>query len=111
MTHTPDVALGDCRSFVAAAFFGSIGYHHFYSVPGYETPEDVRAFHAGEATLFDQLAGWFDDDVFDGAVVARRDDRHGLFWLAIESDLDAVQFKLAWNDRLSPSVWKRSVIR
>lgn len=109
MSNTPDVALGDCRAFRSVAF-DTITYRYFYTVPGYETAEDVRAFHAGERTLFDELQEWFDDDVFDGAVVARRDDHRGLFWLAIQSDRDAVQFKLAWYDRLSPIVWERSVI-
>ena len=110
MTHSSDIALGDCRAFRSVAF-GRIGFQHLYSIPGFETAEDCRAFHAGERTLFDELADWLDDDVFDGHVVGRRDDHRGLFWLAIESPIDAVMFKLMWSDRLPQSVWDESVVR
>lgn len=81
--------------------FAASGYPHLYAVIGYDTPEDCRAWFAGDRTLFDDLDEWLAYEPAHGILVDRRDER-GLCFVALEDDVDAVHFKLRWSDHLVP---------
>lgn len=88
MTSDPFVA-------VAAQFPA----RHIFCVPGCTTPEDCRAWIAGDRTFFDDLEDWLADRP-EGPFVEDRNDARGLYSVAFQSPTDAVMFKLTWLEHI-----------
>lgn len=70
---------------------------HCFTIVGYQTPEQVRAYFAGDRTLFDDIEEWLDDNLPDQRSMSAHNDFHGSLHVAIPDVRDAVSFKLAWG--------------
>ena len=79
--------------------YAESGFPHLYAVRGYDSPEDCRAWFAGDRTLFDDLDEWLADEPVYGVLADRRDER-GFYLVALQDDLDAVHFKLRWSEHI-----------
>lgn len=79
--------------------FAASGFPNLYAVRGYNTPDERRAWLAGQRTRFDDLDEWLDDTPLHG-VLADRQDGRGFYLVALKDDLDAVHFKLRWADHI-----------
>lgn len=75
--------------------FAASGFPHLCAVRGYDTPEECRAWFAGQRTRFDRLDEWLDDTPLHG-VLADRQDGRGFYLVALKDYLDAVHFTLRW---------------
>lgn len=69
---------------------------HVFEVWAFQTPEEVAAHRAGELDVFTDLEDWLDD--FPGQFFGHRGA--GLFHVACGDDLDAVLFKMRWQDHI-----------
>jgi len=69
-----------------------------FTIRGYQTAEDVRAFHAGDRTLLAEVEQWLDDSLPDQRSMPACDRFHGRLHVAIPDPADAVLFKLRWSD-------------
>ena len=79
--------------------FAASGFPHLYAVRGYDTPEECRAWFAGQRTRFADIDEWLDDEPVHGVLGDRQDGR-GFYLVTLEDDLDAVHFKLRWANHL-----------
>lgn len=79
--------------------FAASGFPHLYAVRGYDTPEECRAWFAGQHTRFDDVDLWLASTPVHGVLADRLDER-GFYLVALEDDVDAVHFKLRWSDHL-----------
>lgn len=75
---------------------------HCFTIVGYKTPEQVRAFFAGDRTLFDDIEEWLDDNLPEERSMSAQGDFYGSLHVAIPGVADAVTFKLAWGEVILP---------
>lgn len=101
MTTSPfiEIGAGDFQGLVRR--LSALPPLFVYFVRGFTTPQDCAAWFAGQRTLFDEVIAWCDDNNWSGRVWMDRDDTFGLMMVAVETETDAVMFKLRWADHLS----------
>lgn len=79
--------------------FATSGFDHLEAAVCNKTPEEIQAAPDGDSPLFDELDEWLADMPVHSVLASRRDDL-GLYFVALEDDIDAVNFKLRWSDHL-----------
>ena len=102
MTTPPQIntAFGSWSDFFSQA--DPAAFPHAWLVRGFVTREDCDRWFHGEPVLFDEVREWLDEYVTGHALVYR-DDFSAQLGVALDSDWDAVAFKLRWNDVLGHS--------
>lgn len=81
------------RAFAASQFL------HLFAVRAYDTPEERRAWSSGVRTRLNDLNEWLDDTPVHGVIVDQQDWRT-FYLVALEDDVDAVNFKLRWHEHI-----------
>lgn len=69
-----------------------------FTVLGYQTAEEARAYFAGQTKPFAKIEEWLEDNLPGERSISAHDDFHGSLHVAIPDVADAVMFKLAWSE-------------
>ncbi|WP_426046119.1 hypothetical protein [Brevundimonas sp. TWP3-1-2b1] len=73
---------------------------HAFTILGYQTPAQAKAWFAGKRGLFDDVEAWLQETMPD-RFRADRESFPGIFQVEVDDEVDAVLIKLAWGDHLA----------
>lgn len=90
LTHTPSTNDFDLEA-------SRRRYPTCITLQGLQTEEECRPGAEGEK-VFQDIEDWLTDELTRDVVVHRA-DAIGMFFVAFESDVDSVHFKLRWADQ------------